>query len=142
MLLDTQCLFSDSQAITASAASTNVVRFGLGDCSYVPLLIQIMEDFATLTSLTVKVQTATDSSFTTPVDLAETTLAVTAASAADSFKVNGNTYKIQGKTATLVKGAKKAKVTIPATVKYQGKKTWVIIHKVNYIQKIIWLPIH
>ena len=56
------------------------------------------------------------------VPTAEPTLAVTAAPAADSFKVNGNTYKIQGKTATLVKGAKKAKVVIPATVKNKGKK--------------------
>ena len=76
MLLDTQTLFSDNQAITASAASDNVVRFGLGDCTFVPLLIQVTEDFATLTSLTVKIQTAVDSAFTTPVDLAQSTVAV------------------------------------------------------------------
>ena len=76
MLLDTQNLFSDAQAITATAASDNVVRFGKGDISFLPLLIQVVEDFATLTSLTVKVQTASDSAFTTPVDLASTTIAV------------------------------------------------------------------
>lgn len=75
MLLDTQNLFSDAQAITASAASNNVVRFGKGDISFLPLLIQVVEDFATLTSLTVKVQTAADAAFTTPVDLASTTIA-------------------------------------------------------------------
>lgn len=75
MLLDTQNLFSDAQAITATAASTNVVRFGKGDISFVPLLIQVVENFATLTSLTVTVQTAVDSAFTTPVDLASVTVA-------------------------------------------------------------------
>ncbi len=75
MLLDTQNLFSDAQAITATAASTNVVRFGKGDISFVPLLIQVVESFATLTSLTVAVQTATDSAFTTPVSLASVTVA-------------------------------------------------------------------
>ena len=40
----------------------------------------------------------------------------------DTFKFKGNTYKIKGKNAALVKGAKKAKVSIPATVKYLGKK--------------------
>ena len=49
MLLDAQCLFSDAQAITATAASTNVVRFGKGEFTFVPLLIQVVEDFATLT---------------------------------------------------------------------------------------------
>ena len=76
MLLDAQSLFSDNQAVTASAASTNVVKFGKGECTYVPLLIQVTEDFATLTSLTVKVQTATDSAFTNAVDLASSTIAV------------------------------------------------------------------
>ena len=74
MLLDAQCLFSDAQAITATAASTNVVRFGKGDISFVPLLIQVVQSFATLTSLTVTVQTAVDSAFTTPVDLASVTV--------------------------------------------------------------------
>ena len=75
MLLDAQCLFSDAQAVTASAASTNVVRFGKGEFTYVPLLIQVVESFATLTSLTITVQTATDAAFTTAVDLASTTIA-------------------------------------------------------------------
>ena len=76
MLLDAQCLFSENQAITASAASTNVVKFGKGEFTFVPLLIQVTQDFATLTSLTVKVQTATDAAFTTAVDLASSTIAV------------------------------------------------------------------
>ena len=74
MLLDAHSLFSDDQAITASAASTNVVKFGKGEAVYVPLLIQVTQDFATLTSLTVKVQTAVDSAFTVPVDLSTSTI--------------------------------------------------------------------
>jgi len=74
MLLDAQSLFSDAQAITASSASVNVVRFGKGEFTFVPLLIQVVEDFATLTSLTIKIQTAVDSAFTNPVDLASTTI--------------------------------------------------------------------
>ena len=75
MLLDAQSLFSDAQAITATAASTNVVHFGKGEFTFVPLLIQVVENFATLTSLTIKVQTAVDSAFTNAVDLASATIA-------------------------------------------------------------------
>ena len=46
----------------------------------------------------------------------------TVAPASDSFTFKGNTYKIKGKNVTLIKGAKKAKVSIPATVKFKGKK--------------------
>lgn len=85
MLYDLENLFSDNQAITADAASTNVVKAASGqlkEIAYgtpIPLRIQVTEDFATLTSLEIKVQTATDAAFTTPVTLA-TTGAVAAAS--------------------------------------------------------------
>jgi len=88
MLLDAQCLFSDNQAITADAASANVVRFGKGEFTFVPLLIQVTQDFATLTSLTVKVQTAVDSAFTTPVDLASSTLAAASLTAGTVIPIN------------------------------------------------------
>ena len=85
MLYDLENLFSDNQAITADAASTNVIKSASGqlkEIAYgtpIPLRIQVTEDFATLTSLEIKVQTATDAAFTTPVTLA-TTGAVAAAS--------------------------------------------------------------
>ena len=88
MLLDAQCLFSDNQAITASAASTNVVRFGEGEFTFVPLLIQVTQDFATLTSLTVKVQTAVDSAFTNAVDLAEATISASGLTTGKTFPIN------------------------------------------------------
>lgn len=78
MLYDKENLFSENQAITSDAASTNVIKITNGDLKEVafgtpiPLRIQVTQDFATLTSLNIKVQTATDAAFTTPVDLAET----------------------------------------------------------------------
>ena len=88
MLLDAQCIFSDAQAITATAASSNVVRFGKGEFTFVPLLIQVVEDFATLTSLTIKVQTATDAAFTTAVDLASSTVAAAGLTAGKVIPIN------------------------------------------------------
>lgn len=85
MLYDLENLFSDNQAVTSDAASTNVVKLSNGplkEVAYgtpIPLRIQVTEDFATLTSLEIKVQTATDAAFTSPVTLA-TTGAVAAAS--------------------------------------------------------------
>ena len=84
MLYDLENLFSDNQAVTADAASTNVIKLTNGPLKEVafgtpiPLRIQVTETFATLTSLEIKVQTATDATFTTPVTLA-TTGAVAAA---------------------------------------------------------------
>lgn len=78
MQLDNESLFSDKQAITATAASTNVLHTALGKLKEiafgtpVPLLIQVEEAFATCTSVKVAVQTATDEAFTNPVTLAET----------------------------------------------------------------------
>lgn len=76
-MLDNETLFSDKQAITESAPSANVVHTALGklkEISFgtpIPILIQVVETFAGLTSLKVAVQTAEDEAFTTPVTLAE-----------------------------------------------------------------------
>lgn len=78
MLFDKENLFSENQAITSDAASTNVIQLAKGTIKEVafgtpiPLRIQVTQTFATLTSLNIKVQTATDSAFTTPVTLVET----------------------------------------------------------------------
>lgn len=84
MILDLNAIFSNAQAITASAVSTNVIDLGApgkaaygnvqlvrnnkGDC--IPLLIQVVQSFATLTSLTIAVQGSVDEAFTSPVVLA------------------------------------------------------------------------
>lgn len=78
MIFDKQSLFSDAQAITATAASTNVIDLGapgtpqhaaaainqdVGAGRPVPLRIQIVEAFNNLTSVTVNVQVDNDEAF-------------------------------------------------------------------------------
>lgn len=59
MILDEQALFSDKQKITATTASTNVIKVNgdIGKGEPVELLAQVVEKFAGLTSLTLTVQT-------------------------------------------------------------------------------------
>lgn len=78
MHLDAQNLFSDAQAITATAVSTNHIDLGdtpqpvlspvkltrdIGGGYDIPLLVQVVEDFDAGTSVTVQVQTAATNSF-------------------------------------------------------------------------------
>lgn len=80
-MLDVQALFSDKQAITTTAASTNFINLGtpdtvpgapaatkrdLGGGSNIPLTILVEEAFATLTSLQVDLQVDDNSSFSSP----------------------------------------------------------------------------
>jgi len=82
MILSAQQLFSDDQAITATAISTNVIDLGLADTPYggraalkqdvgkgnlVPILVQVTEAFNTLTSLTVTIETGATTSLGTIV---------------------------------------------------------------------------
>ena len=65
MLFDAKLLMSNAQAITASAASTDIIDRGdskdVGRAGDIPLVIQVVEPFNTLTSLTIDLQT--DDSF-------------------------------------------------------------------------------
>lgn len=85
MLLDEQTLFSDDQAVTATAASTNYMDLkapstppgapaalsnNLGGGNDMQLLVQVTADFATLTSLTVTVETDDNSSFSSAATIA------------------------------------------------------------------------
>lgn len=80
MILSQQSLFSDNQAVTATAVSTNVLDTGepgtptWGQVPFandvalgtpVEILVQVTESFATLTSLTITVETGTSSSLGT-----------------------------------------------------------------------------
>ena len=65
MIFDQQNLLSDAQAITATAASTNVIDLGpiksgivrdIGKGKAIPLLIQVVETFNNLPSLTIALQ--------------------------------------------------------------------------------------
>jgi hypothetical protein len=74
MILDTQALFSDAQAITATAASTNTLDFGpispatkgfdAGKGDDVALLVQVVEDFNNLTSLQIDLELDSTTTFT------------------------------------------------------------------------------
>ena len=74
MILDNQALFSDAQAITATAASTNTVDFGpvsssiknldFGKGDKVALLVQVVEDFNNLTSLKIELELDSTETFT------------------------------------------------------------------------------
>lgn len=74
MIFDSTFLFSDDQAVTATANSTNIVDLGvsrdIGKGVPIPLLIQVTADFATLTSLTVTVETDDNDSFSSATTLA------------------------------------------------------------------------
>lgn len=77
MILDEQGLFSNNQAITASCVSTNILDMGKREVSFgtpIELLIKVTEDFNNLTSLSIAIQTSVDEAFTTPVELAESTI--------------------------------------------------------------------
>lgn len=82
MILDKTLEFSDAQAITATAASTNVIDLGatgtpfggvaltrnLGIGPEIPVSVRVVTSFATLTSLTVAVQTSPDNSTWTTIE--------------------------------------------------------------------------
>lgn len=73
MLLDNTLVFSEAQAVTASAASTNIVDQKAAGDAYGALWVVakvVDADFATLTSLTVGVQTDSASNFSSAVTLA------------------------------------------------------------------------
>jgi hypothetical protein len=94
MILDKNTIFSEAQAVTVTAPSTNVIdllplgqtgynkvqlrrRKGFGE--HIPLLIQIMENFNNLGTLTIEIQSSDDDTFGTgvtthlsmPIDLAD-----------------------------------------------------------------------
>ena len=107
MLLDSQCLFSDAQKIDSSEViSQNVVKFGKDDVSFVPVLIQVVEDFTNLTSLTVQIQTCVNAEFASSTILEEAKLTIDNLKAGDKFPIchlpHGNlgyirlNYKIEG----------------------------------------------
>ena len=79
MRLDNQAIFSDAQEITSENVSTNVVKMsstenGLTEVAFgtpIPLLIQVVEDFAGATALKAAVETSETEDFETYTTLAE-----------------------------------------------------------------------
>lgn len=92
MIFNINELFSDDQAITATAISTNVVDLGLpgtpqggvaplnqdvGKGNMIPILVQVTEDFthATSSDLTITLEVSAAAGLTSPVVLATETIA-------------------------------------------------------------------
>lgn len=70
MLIDKENVFSDNQAITADAVSTNVIdlgKDGLAPGNPLSVIAQVTEAFNTLTSLNITVQSSVDEAFTSPI---------------------------------------------------------------------------
>lgn len=82
MILDKTTLFSENQAVTATAISDNVIEFplngtviyeaaavarNLGPGEELPILIQVTEAFATATSVTVTLESSAAAGLTSPV---------------------------------------------------------------------------
>jgi hypothetical protein len=101
MIFSANQLFSDDQAITATAISANVIDLGaratpydaaaaltgdIGKGTPVPLLVQVTETFATLTSLTITVETSAAAGLTSPT-VAYSSGAVAAATLVQGYKL-------------------------------------------------------
>lgn len=82
MIFSLQQLFSDDQAITASADSTNVIDLGVAGTPYgaaaalnrdvgkgnkIPILVQVTEAFNNLTSLEIKISTGATTALGTTI---------------------------------------------------------------------------
>ena len=85
MILDDTLVLSDSQAITADAASTNIIDLGAAGTAYghsaavrrdvgignhIPLLVTVTEAFNNLTSMTISLQVDDDAAFGSPKTVA------------------------------------------------------------------------
>jgi len=90
MIFDNTLLFSDAQAITADAASTNVVDLGntgtphggrklvadFGKGKKIPLFVFVTANFNTLTGLTISLQSDSVENFASPKEIASKTFAL------------------------------------------------------------------
>jgi len=90
MIFSKNQTFSDAQAVTATAASTNIIDTGafgtphggnalardLGKGTPIPFLAQVTVDFATLTSLKFSLQCDDNSGFSSPKTVVEQTIAL------------------------------------------------------------------
>ena len=136
MIFDLQSLFSNAQAITATAISTNVIdqqltgipygnvermKRDLGKGAAVPLLIQVVESFNTLTSLTITIETSDDPAFGSGNVVLWTSVAVPLANLVAGYRVP-NSLLPEG----LLAGSKRylaVRYTVTGTAPTLGKVT-------------------
>lgn len=93
MIFDMQSLFSDAQAVTADAASTNIIDLGapgtpqhaaapitqdLGLGRAIPMRIQVVEAFNNLTTLKIAVQVDDNASFSSATEVMSVTVPLAA----------------------------------------------------------------
>lgn len=86
MIVDNTLVFSDSQAITADAGSTNIIDLGaagtapghaaalardIGKGTEIPIWVAVTEAFNNLTSIAILLQTDDDVAFGSPVTVAQ-----------------------------------------------------------------------
>ena len=111
MLLDSQNLFSENQEITTGTIySQNIIDFGKNDVSFVPVIIQAVNDFTNLDSLNVVIQTSKTPAFDEVVNLTQTKLELSELKAGAKFPITqlpkGNlqymrlAYEVQGTSET------------------------------------------
>lgn len=71
MLIDSTLVLSNKQAVTASAASEHIIdQTAAGEARHATVVALADEDFAGLSGLKISLQTAADSSFSSPKELA------------------------------------------------------------------------
>jgi hypothetical protein len=91
-VLDRQILFSNEQAITASAASTDVIDLGtgsrdIGSGEVSTVLVQVVTSFDALTTLSVALQTASTENFASPIQLTAASLPLASLVAGAKFSI-------------------------------------------------------
>ena len=70
MILDKENMFSEAQALTSDADSTNIIDLGVegyGKGQAIPIFIQVQEAFDNLTNIKFTLQSAVNAAFTTTV---------------------------------------------------------------------------
>lgn len=102
MILDANLTLSENQAVTATAISENVVEFGatgtvaregsplnrnIGAGNEIPMLIQVTEDFAALTSLTISIESADNAALSSNPIVHYTTPAIPLASLKAGYQI-------------------------------------------------------
>lgn len=117
MIFDKETLFSENQAITADAGSTNVIDLGatgtpaghlgalirdVGPGNPIEIWISVQESFDALTSLTVTVQTDTADTFGSPTTIG-TSLAIPLATLVAGYYFRFPAYWPEGGTERYVR---------------------------------------
>lgn len=136
MIFDKQAMFSDAQAITATAASTDSIDLGplstvygdaaartrdIGLGAQVPINVQVVEAFNNLTSLTVTVEVDDNSAFSSPKTVYTSTAILLAALTAG--KVLNLTAILPGADERYIR----LKYTVAGTAPTLGKVTAGIV---------------